>query len=445
MMKVLIVSNPSDAIGTLVSTLRANGCEVTLMTHQAVADLKDPEQIDWSIVLRDTIRASGDEAPLSRLPCIVVSEHASIRDAVVAIRNGAEDYLPLPVDGDEVMASIEQARLRANAQRSGDARNSDFAIVGDSPQIQDLRSRIERVAVTDTPLLIQGEPGTGKELTARAVHAASLRHAKPLITVNCGAIPANIVEAELFGTADQSGPIAQGLVDAAEGGTLFLDDVAALPAEVQARLLRLLQVGEVRPVGSAVAHPANVRVIAATHRDISDQVTSGRFREDLFYRLNVVVLQLPPLRQRGDDIAQLGTWLLAKTAARLGRPAGQFSSEALKALVSYNWPGNVRELANAVERAVILAEAPVITPELLAINVEATPAVPAVEGHDHTSLEDYFVRFVLENEEQFTETELAQKLGISRKSLWERRQRLNIPRRKTKTSRGNATTEQGKT
>ena len=436
MTQILIVAEQTSGLDGLVSTLGANGCSITQLTAAQIQALSQPDQIIWELLICESTAPLEGSTLIGHLPCIVVAHDATVRGAVSAMRSGAEDYLALPIDADELMASIEQTMLRRKSAKPAAAEPNRLSIIGESAAMLELKERIERVAATDTPVLLQGESGTGKELTARAIHTASARRARPLITVNCGTIPAQLLEAELFGRAAEPGSAAeqgvQGLVDAAEGGTLFLDDVAALPAEVQARLLRLLQVGEVRPVGSAVAHSADVRVIAATHRDIGKLVDSGQFREDLFYRLNVVLLQLPPLRARGGDIVQLAEWLLAKTTAKLGRAVERFSPEALEALVGYTWPGNVRELANAIERAVILAEAPVISTEQLAISTEPEPSGSAPETQDHTTLEDYFVRFVLDNEEHYTETELAEKLGISRKSLWERRQRLDIPRRKTK-------------
>ncbi len=432
MTQVLIHAAPTASIEALATTLQNNGYAVECFTGQDARDLVHRATTPGAVLITDNATPSGEDSALTALPRIVVEEKASIRAAVAAIRSGAVDYLPMPVDADELMASVEQAKIAAQVHRQPS--NSELTIIGDSAPIVELRARIDRVAATDSPVLIQGEPGSGKELTARTIHSASNRSRQPLITVSCGTIPADLLEAELFGRAEDSArsPASQGLVDAADGGTLFLDEVAELPAEVQARLLRLLQVGELRPVGSAVAHTVNVRIVAATHRDIGKLVANGQFREDLYYRLNIVTLNLPPLRSRGEDILLLANWLLTRKAAKLGRSAERFAPEAREALLGYNWPGNVRELANAVERAVILADAPVISAELLAIDTRPAQPAPAAEGQDQTTLEDYFVRFVLENEEHCTETELAEKLGISRKSLWERRQRLDIPRRKTK-------------
>ena len=432
MIHVLVVAQPSTAIDALIEALSLNGCAVEAHRDFNTTAPLNPEHPQWNVVLADDTMQPATDPAMLRIPRIVLATQPSIQSAVAAIKLGASDYLPLPADTDEVMAAIETATIAGEAP--GEARAMEFAIIGDSEPMRELKARIQRVAGSDSPVLIHGESGTGKELVARAVHAASSRRNRPLITVNCAAIPDQLLEAELFGQQTDGEAVSRGLADTADGGTLFLDEVGELSPEVQARLLRLLQTGETRPVGSPQAHSVDVRVVAATHRDLASLVAQGQFREDLLFRLNVVYLQLPPLRVRGEDITQIGQWLLEHTSARLNRNVRQFTPQALEAMVSYNWPGNVRELANAVERAVILAQGESIPPELLAIDsAPQRPDATPPEGQDQTSLEDYFVRFVLDNEEHCTETELAEKLGISRKSLWERRQRLNIPRKKTKT------------
>jgi DNA-binding NtrC family response regulator len=270
--------------------------------------------------------------------------------------------------------------------------------------------------------------------------------------VNCAAIPETLIESELFGHEKGAftGASASrtGLVEAADGGTLFLDEIGELPLEAQARLLRVLQEGEIRRVGSVQSQKVNVRLIAATHRDLKTLAKTGQFREDLYYRLNVISLRLPPLRERSNDVLEIARVFLARQSNRMGREAMHFSQEAELAIRHYSWPGNVRELENAIERAVILSEKNEIEPDLLGIDIELedldlsehfldpleTPLGSSNVSHEPTedlSLEDYFQHFVLEHQDHMTETELARKLGISRKCLWERRQRLGIPRRKT--------------
>jgi DNA-binding NtrC family response regulator len=269
-----------------------------------------------------------------------------------------------------------------------------------------------------------------------------------MISVNCAAIPESLIESELFGHEKGAftGASASraGLVEAADGGTLFLDEIGELPLEAQARLLRVLQEGEIRRVGSTQSQKVDVRLIAATHRDLKNLAKVGQFREDLYYRLHVIALKLPPLRERGDDVLEIAEAFLARQCARMGCEPMHFSREAEQAVRHYAWPGNVRELENAIERASILSESPEISPELLGIDIELSALdddfdEPGMLGAGSTgneptedlSLEDYFQHFVLEHQDHMTETELARKLGVSRKCLWERRQRLGIPRRKS--------------
>jgi DNA-binding NtrC family response regulator len=281
----------------------------------------------------------------------------------------------------------------------------------------------------------------------------SRRAKAPMISVNCAAIPETLIESELFGhekgafTGASAGRA--GLVEAADGGTLFLDEIGELPLEAQARLLRVLQEGEIRRVGSVQSQKVDVRLIAATHRDLKSLAKVGQFREDLYYRLHVIALKLPALRERGPDVSEIAHVFLARQSARAGRPELRFGADAEQAIRRYSWPGNVRELENAVERSVILSDtdSAEISADLLGIDIELSDldddeyiGLPPQQGgsnnvsHDPTedlSLEDYFQHFVLEHQDHMTETELARKLGVSRKCLWERRQRLGIPRRKS--------------
>jgi len=308
----------------------------------------------------------------------------------------------------------------------------------------ELFRRIRKVAQTNSTVLINGESGTGKELVARAIHKLSSRQNQEMISVNCAAIPENLIESELFGhekgaftgaTATRTG-----LVEAANSSTLFLDEIGELPLEAQARLLRVLQENEIRKVGSVQSKKVDVRLVVATHRDLKQLVEDGQFREDLYYRINVMTLLIPPLRERGNDILKLADAILQRTCRRLKTPMLLFSESASRAIAGYSWPGNVRELENAIERAVVLAESQEIGEDLLAIDnddpeaeIETAgfdPATRAAEPVEELSLEDYFQRFVLEHQDAMNETQLAKKLGISRKCLWERRQRFGIPRKK---------------
>ncbi|MFF7106437.1 sigma-54-dependent transcriptional regulator [Pseudomonas sichuanensis] len=412
-------------------------------------------------------------------PVLIMTSYASLRSAVDSMKMGAVDYIAKPFDHDEMLQAVARIlRDRQNApaaaavaeprptngkagadKSSPAAANGEIGIIGSCAPMQDLFVKIRKVAPTDSNVLIQGESGTGKELVARALHNLSRRAKAPMISVNCAAIPETLIESELFGhekgafTGASAGRA--GLVEAADGGTLFLDEIGELPLEAQARLLRVLQEGEIRRVGSVQSQKVDVRLIAATHRDLKNLAKAGQFREDLYYRLHVIALKLPALRERGSDVNEIADTFLARQSARIGRDDLHFSHEAEQAIRHYSWPGNVRELENAVERAVILSESAEISADLLGIDIELSDLeevdglahLPALvsngagnASHEPTedlSLEDYFQHFVLEHQDHMTETELARKLGVSRKCLWERRQRLGIPRRKSNATSDN--------
>ncbi len=294
---------------------------------------------------------------------------------------------------------------------------------------------INRVGPTDTTVLIIGETGTGKELIARAIHAQSTRKNQPLISVNCAAFAENMIESELFGYEKGSFTGAlqmkKGLIEAANGGTLFLDEISELSSEAQACLLSLLQDGEIRRVGSSQTIKLDVRILAATHHNLQQMVEGELFREDLYYRLNVFEMDLPPLRDRGSDIKMLADTILTKMSHRIHRKPITFDNKAYAELSKYSWPGNVRELENVIERAVILCSSLRIKADDLALSIaDSAQQQPLSELDQQLSLDDYFVSFVMKFQPQFNETELAKMLGISRKNLWEKRQRLDIPSRK---------------
>ncbi len=370
------------------------------------------------------------------VPVLIMTSYASLRSAVDAMREGAVDYIPKPFDHDEMLMSVQRVLKEGRINRGNQALRQDMertypvhSMIGDCEPMRELKHRISRVGPTDTPVLILGEAGTGKELTARALHEHSDRAAAPLVTVHCAALPKTLQLEELFGSDNQPGRI-----ENADGGTFFLDEVGELSNEAQSRLLTLLEQGEIHRQGSLSPRRVDVRVIASSQMDLPARVTDGRFREDLYYRLNVMELELPPLREREDDIEQLAATLLTRSCEKLSRGALHFTEAALAAMRAYSWPGNVRELENVIERAVILTEEDGIGPAQLGLNPNRTPqrvSRASLDPSEDLSLEDYFTRFVLENQDSMTETELAQKLGISRKSLWERRQRLGIPRRKS--------------
>jgi two-component system response regulator HydG len=346
-------------------------------------------------------------------PVVVIDPDPDIRAAVSCIKAGASDYLSADCGSRELANALTRALAECRVHR-----DATYAMIGASTAMQTLVDSIAKAAPTDSTVLITGESGTGKELVARAIHSRSARHSAPMISLNCATVPADQIEAELFGRpGDERG----GVIDAARSGTLFLDEVGELPAAAQSRLLRALDSN------------TDVRLIAASHRDLQDLVAGGQFRKDLYYRLKVVALHVPPLRDRGDDVLLLAEEVLDRTMHRLGKKGLYFADRTLEDLRRYPWPGNVRELENAIQRAVILSDGGAIETSMLAIEPQRVPtsAGQRATPPDQT-IEDYFVSFVTAHQDAMTETELAAKLGISRKSLWERRQRLNIPRKKTK-------------
>ena len=431
---LLIESDPEHR--TLLSgILEHAGFEITLGDA-----LGDGPMFGIDAVLADaaTIERAAAQQRVRSVPLIVVDRQASIERAVRAMKRGATDYLAAPLNTQELLDRIEEAlsapgnALRPPAARAAPASaKPPLPMIGTSAPMSDLRNRIDKVAPTDAAVLILGELGTGKEMVARALHAGSRRSFAPLITLDCAAIPDSLIEQELFGQ-DGGGGQSGGLLEAADGGTLFLDQVGELPASAQGRLLRYLANGEARAGSVGAGAIANVRFIAASHLDLRQLTENGRFREDLYYRLNVVSLTVPPLRDREQDILELADYLLAQVCGLLGKPPLRLTGEARDAIAAYRWPGNVRELENIVERAAILCDGGEIDAGLLAVDTDTReePEETRVES-ENVSLEDYFVRFVQENQDRLTETELAERLGISRKSLWERRQRLGIPRKKT--------------
>lgn len=425
MKDVLLIDDNQERANAMASLLEENGLSVE--HHTAFTDANGAT----CALILDRLAEGQIPHYSEQLPIVILTEAGSIPAAVAAIQQGAANYLSLPQDSAQLIAAIERAQQTAPKHQTSGLEN--FPMIGESVAMQTLKEGISRAAPTPSTVLVLGQSGTGKELVARAIHSASDRASAPLISINCATVPANLIEAELFGTEglEQAKP---GLIDAANGGTLFLDEISELPAAAQARLLRVIQ-GENRRVGSSNTQAVDVRLITATHQKLDKLVQAGQFREDLYYRLNVVCFDIPPLKERQEDILPIARWLLQRSCTRLGKSGIHFPPALERVMLAYHWPGNVRELENAVERAVILSDDDAeITQKLLAIEVSSSQddAAETPAKSELTSLEDYFVKFVQEHQDNLTETELAEKLGISRKSLWERRQRLSIPRRKTR-------------
>jgi DNA-binding NtrC family response regulator len=443
MNRILVIEDETVIRQALRRLLVRNGYEVAETGSVAEARANhDLRAFDLVIADLRLPGAPGTEiiAECAPTPTLIMTSYGSVKSAVESMKLGAVDYISKPFDHDEMLLVVHRILEQRQLLRRTETLQADLdrnypvgGMVGDCAAMREVFERVRKVAPADSTVLILGESGTGKELVARAVHEASARREAPIVAVNCAAIPDTLIESELFGheRGAFTGAVVEhrGLIEAADGGTLFLDEIGELPGAAQARLLRVLQEGEIRRVGSAHPRRVNIRLIAATHRHLEQCVADGSFRADLYFRLRVFEVRLPPLRDRGDDVEALAEFLIGKTCQRLNRAPLRFAPEALAAMRTYAWPGNVRELENAIERAVILCEHGEITPALLAIDSAQAPVTPAGEAAD-LSLEDYFRRFVATHQDHLTETELARRLGLSRKALWERRQRFNLPRPK---------------
>jgi two-component system response regulator PilR (NtrC family) len=305
------------------------------------------------------------QASFPYLPVAVITAHGNMEAAIRALKNGAFDFVSKPLDL-QVLRNLVNTALKLRGPEATD-RRSRHVLLGESRAIREIRSKITKLGRNQAPIFIGGESGTGKELVARLIHAMSPRKEKPFLAVNCGAIPEELMESEFFGHKKGSftGAINDkiGLFQAAEGGTLFLDEVADLPLSLQVKLLRAIQEKSVRPVGEAREIPIDVRILSATHKNLAELVREGEFRQDLFYRINVIEVHVPPLRERRSDIPILVDHILTKLAAANREPKAEFAPEVIDALMSYRFPGNVRELENILERAVALCENHRITVE----------------------------------------------------------------------------------
>lgn len=326
-----------------------------------LCDIRMPD-MDGREFLRQAI-SRGVSAPI-----VMMTAYGAVDTAVACMQEGAYDFISKPFKRDEIVIVLKKAEERERLKEENQTlkaevadKNSFCGLIGRNSAMLSLYDQIRRVAGLKTTVLIQGESGTGKELVARALHTSACRNGKPFVAVNCGAIPETMLEAELFGhvkgsftgaTADKAG-----LFEQADGGTLFLDEIGEMPLALQVKLLRVLQESEVRRIGASKSRKVDVRVVSATARDLQAEVTEGRFREDLFFRLNVFSLQIPPLRDRVDDLPLLVQYLVKECAARIGRePVPRVAPEALRRLMAHNWPGNVRELENVIERALVLCD-----------------------------------------------------------------------------------------
>ena len=442
--RVLVVDDEDDIRELLDMTLSRMGLDADCAANVAEARRLLSENA-YQLCLTDMRLPDGDGLELVRfigeqcrdLPVAVITAHGSMENAVSALKAGAFDYVPKPVSLEQLRALVKSVLNLP----SGDAvrdKAASSTLLGESQAIHQARAMIEKVARSQAPVYISGESGSGKELAARLIHEQGARRGQAFVAVNCGAIPENLMESEFFGyrkgaftgaDADRDG-----FFQAAHGGTLFLDEVADLPLTMQVKLLRAIQEKRVRKVGAPAEDPVDIRIISATHQNLKELVAAARFRQDLFYRLDVIELKMPPLRECREDVPLLAESILARLARESGLPLPRLTAGALRALGEYPFPGNVRELENILERTLALISGSDIGVEDLHLAPLAQPGErsPSAPGEGDASLQDYLDRVekqaILEalQKTRFNRTAAAKLLGVTFRSLRYRMERLGL-------------------
>jgi DNA-binding NtrC family response regulator len=445
--RILIVEDERTLAESLKRVLAREGYETDLSLSAEEALEKIGSTV-YDIIITDILLPGIDgiqilKAVKSRHPdqiVIIMTAYASLETSVEALRAGAYDYITKPIIHEELKQVVKNA-LRQKQLISENLflrreihKRYDFGnIIGESEEIKKTLAEVKKIANAKSNVLILGETGTGKELIARAIHYNSNRSSMPFIPINCSAIPENLLESELFGHVKGAftGAVIskKGLFEEANGGTVFLDEIADLSLRLQAKLLRVLEDQEIRPVGGNQSHKINIRFIAATNRDIVQEVLQGRFREDLYYRINVILIKLPPLRNRSNDIELLTRYFIQKYSTEIGRPVREISDGAMQRLLSYHWPGNVRELQNIIERAVLISEGGVITEKDLPETLKDKGMLLNTAIENRLSIREYTKSFILRYENIYSEQQIADMLGITRKSLWEKRKKWGLLKR----------------
>ncbi|HET6718600.1 MAG TPA: sigma-54 dependent transcriptional regulator [Rhodocyclaceae bacterium] len=469
--KMLVVENDVRFADQLSEFFRLQGWEVSVCTSVAealrliaakapqvvVAERSLPDQSGLELAAR-----LGELAPAAKL--IVMAADCSARTAVDALRAGAHDYIAKPFALAELQRIVDTAAASENRAAAPPLREKKAttgsgldALIGTSPAMQELKSSIQQLLLAgqrmtdgDFPaVLIQGETGTGKELVARALHVNSASRCGEFVEINCASIPSHLLEAELFGHHKGAFTDAKasrvGLVEAADGGTLFLDEIGEIDLSIQAKLLKLLEDKTIRPLGSVTEKKINLRIVSATNRDLEQMVREGRFRSDLYFRLRIIALKVPALRQRGSDALLLARHFLALHGQRYGKPGLRFSADAEHALSQHSWPGNVRELRNLLEQIVVMAAGDVISAEQLRLRPALAPAVESEFGAEPLPSQDLLERYLLTRPARGVEveaervvealtrtgwnvTKAARVLGLSRDMLRYRIERMNLER-----------------
>ncbi len=437
---VLVIDDEPDIRELLDLTLARMGLD-----SQSVGSVSEAKQAldsrHFDVCLTDMRLPDGDGLEVVRyiqatqpgLPVAVITAYGNVEAAVEALKAGAFDFVSKPVDLKLLRRLIEAALKLSSNTIIRDTPADSSELLGTSAPIQTLKATIAKLTRSQAPVYIFGESGTGKELVAREIHRLGPRSSQSFIAVNCGAIPSELMESEFFGhrKGSFSGAVAdkEGLFDAADGGTLFLDEVADLPLAMQVKLLRAIQERAVKPIGETQEHPVDVRILSASHKDLNQEVTAGRFRQDLFYRLNVIELRVPPLRERREDIPLLATHFLQRIAQRWNSPAVELSPDALQRLMEYDFPGNVRELENILERAATLCEAQRIGPDDLQLpdadSDKTSPAATPTLPQDLANQERAAILDALEAT-RWNKTAAAKRLGMTLRQLRYRLQKFQI-------------------
>ncbi len=442
--KILIVDDDPDIVMMLEDRLHASGYETIVATEgqQACDHIihESPQLILLDLTLPkmsglDVLKRLSQMKPSENIPVIVMTAHASIEAAVEAMKEGAYDFLTKPLDKDHLLIVIRKALERDALRRQVAYLRSEVdgryaSIVGNSPSVRSVVEAAQRAAKSDASVLLLGESGTGKELFARSIHQWSPRCAMPLIVINCVALTETLLENELFGHergaftgADRQ---QKGKLEMADGGTVFLDEIGDMPLPLQAKLLRVLQDREFHRVGGSKTVSVNIRIIAATNKDLRQAVRAGQFREDLYFRLNVVTLTLPPLRERSKDVVALAQFFLDRHTRDAKRPGMTLSTAALDALTRYTWPGNIRELDNVIARAVVLSPQDTIAPEMLALLADDASlcqredtSLPYLNMPYHESMEHHSRYIIMRAMEQAegNQTKAADSLKLQRTYL----------------------------
>lgn len=435
--RVLVVDDEPSVVNFLSILLQREGYEVITAesgekalkkfkdkpADVVLVDLKMPEMDGLQVLSR--IKDMDNETPV-----IIMTAYASIESAIEAMRKGAFDYVMKPFKVDEIALVIKRAvqerkLILENIELKRKVKRYEFQeMVGQNEKFQEVLQMIMKVAPTDSTVLISGESGTGKELIARAIHNLSHRSAKQFLAINMAALPEDLLESELFGYIKGAftGAIKdkEGLLKVAEGGTVLLDEISEASPRIQVKILRALQEREITPVGSTRIEKINVRIIASTNTNLEERVEENKFREDLFYRLNVVNIHLPPLRERKDDIPLLVSFFMKKYSRIHGLEAKKFSKQTMTLLMKYDWPGNIRELENLVERALILSDGPEITPEDLPPKVRMSLPITKVSMMKGLTLEELEKHYILQvlSETQGNKAKAAKILGIDPSTLY---------------------------